>query len=202
MNSHNEVLLKYLPPKAVPVINNWIDEYSIHLVISNRRSTKFGDYRPPQKNQNHKISINYNLNRYAFLITLVHEISHLQVWEEYRNRIKPHGIQWKTRFRELMQVFINERIFPDDISLPLQKYLLNPAATTTGNLELSRALRRYDTPNEAVLLENLSENSMFMLDNGKVFRKGPKLRKRFRCESAETRKYYLVHPLAEVIPLK
>jgi SprT protein len=45
------------------------------------RSSKLGDYRPPQRGLPHRISVNHNLNQHEFLITLIHEMAHLLCWE-------------------------------------------------------------------------------------------------------------------------
>ena len=42
----------------------------------------------------HRISVNENLNPYAFLITLLHEVAHMTTWEKHRlrmRRCRPHG---------------------------------------------------------------------------------------------------------------
>jgi predicted SprT family Zn-dependent metalloprotease len=36
-------------------------------------------------------TVNSNLNKYKFLITLIHEISHLVAFEKFGRNIKPHG---------------------------------------------------------------------------------------------------------------
>ena len=40
---------------------------------------------------NHRISVNGNLNKYSFLITLIHELAHLLTFTQYKNRVDPHG---------------------------------------------------------------------------------------------------------------
>ena len=47
-------------------------------------------------------------------------------------------------------------------------------------------------------ISDLSEGVIFKLRNGKVFEKGIKLRKRFKCVEIKTNKLSLFHPLAEV----
>ena len=59
--------------------------------VKKSRSSKYGDYRPPLKGSNHLITINYDMNKYAFLITLVHEIAHLTNWNKHKDKVKPHG---------------------------------------------------------------------------------------------------------------
>ena len=77
---YTQVLIKYIPETSVPLIVNWIIEYGVHLKITKDRSTKLGDFRPTLGvNRGHRITVNYNLNKYAFLITLVHEIAHFHL---------------------------------------------------------------------------------------------------------------------------
>jgi predicted SprT family Zn-dependent metalloprotease len=45
-------------------------------------------------NGKHEITVNSNLNKYKFLITLIHEISHLVAFEKFGRNIKPHGNEW------------------------------------------------------------------------------------------------------------
>jgi len=41
-------------------------------------------------------------------------------------------------------------------------------------------------------------NGLFKIDDGKIFRKGEKQRKRFKCEEVRTGKIYLFSPVYEV----
>ena len=69
----------FIPKEAVSIINQWLNRYKCKLIISKPRKTKLGDYRWPQNGKGHIISINNNLNKYAFLLTLTHEIAHMMV---------------------------------------------------------------------------------------------------------------------------
>ena len=93
-----DVLAQYMPLSAAPIISKWIDYFQCEFKISKNRATKLGDYRHPFKNNGHKISVNNNLNSYAFLVTTVHEFAHLLTWNEYKNKVKPHGNEWKNNF--------------------------------------------------------------------------------------------------------
>jgi SprT protein len=62
-----------------------------------------------------------------------------------------------------------------------------------------RVLRSYDERTDSVLLEDLSERQEFLLGK-RTFKKGEKLRKRYRCEEVDSGKIYLVSAIAEVIP--
>ena len=47
-------------------------------------------------------------------------------------------------------------------------------------------------------LEQIPEGSTFSLLNGKTFKKGSLIRKRYRCVRMDNKKVYLVNPLVRV----
>ncbi len=193
------VLKKYVPGAAAPLIARWINFYRCEFKISRNRNTKYGDYRPPQRGEGHKISVNHNLNPFAFLVTTVHEFAHLQTWNEYKNKAKPHGGEWKMNFKKMMQPFFELDIFPMDIKRAIVAYLQNPAASSCSDLTLFKTLRNYDKPEVGKLMvEKVPFNSLFAMKNGRVFRKLAQIRKRYRCIEVETGLVYLFSPVAEV----
>ena len=195
-----DLLARYMPPPAAPVIAKWIDYFHCEFKISRSRASKLGDYRHPFNGAGHKISVNNNLNPYAFLVTTVHEFAHLLTWNEHKNRVKPHGTEWKKNFKRMMAPFYALDIFPEDIRRAITAYLENPAASSCGDLHLARSLKRYDIIDPSILhLEKLPEHTIFTLKDGRRFRKGPRVRKRFRCVCLDNQRVYLFNPLAEVI---
>jgi len=198
---NSEILRKYIPEYAVPQIAMWIIEFDFKLKITKERSSKLGDYTPPYNGLNHTITINHNLNQYSFLVTLVHEVAHLVTFNRYRNSVLPHGEEWKQSFRELMQPFLSTEHLPLDVFYALRKYLLNPAAASCSDATLMRTLKLYDDKTETghlILLEHLPYRTHFLYNGDRVFEKGEKLRKRFRCKEISTGSVYLFSPLAEV----
>jgi SprT protein len=194
-----KVLEKYLPPDAAPLIGRWIDHFKCEFKISRKRNSKFGDYRAPHSGKGHRISVNYDLNPYAFLVTTVHEFAHLHTWNEHKQKAKPHGAEWKNNFKKMMQPFFEKEIFPADIKDAITNYLNNPAASSCSDLTLYRSLRKYDAPKEAVFtVEKLPAKSLFKLQDGRVFLKEEKLRKRYKCIEVHTERVYLFSPVAEV----
>ena len=195
-----KVLERYLPPAAAPLIARWIDYFKCEFKISRNRNSKFGDYRPPHDGKGHRISVNYDLNAYAFLVTTVHEFAHLHTWNEHKHKAKPHGTEWKNNFKKMMQPFFEKEIFPADVKHAITRYLNNPAASSCTDLHLYKSLRLYDPPKpEAHLtVEKVPMNALFKLKNGRVFRKDEKLRKRYKCTEIKTRRVYLFSPVAEV----
>src|SRR3954465_4195886 len=124
------LLAQYMPPEAAPLIAKWIDYFQCEFKIAKTRSTKLGDYRHPFRDKGHRISVNFNLNNYAFLVTTVHEFAHLLTWNEHRNKVKPHGQEWKRNFKRMMVPFIDKGFFPVDVQQAIVDYLNNPSAAS------------------------------------------------------------------------
>lgn len=197
MEKYKAILGKYLPDNTAETIVTSLQRHKAHLRISRGRSTKLGDYRPPQNGKGHQISVNHDLNKYAFLITLVHELAHLVIYEEYGNRVKPHGKEWKQTYRLMMEPFMTDSVFPDDIHAALENYLSKSYASSGADINLSRVLQQYDD-DPGIALESIAEGSIFRLSNGRIFKKGPRVRKRYRCLRLDNQRVYLVNPLARV----
>ena len=193
-----DILRKYIPEAAVPAIADWIIRYDFKLKIKKERNSRLGDYTPPRAGLNHLITVNHNLNKYAFLITLVHEVAHLVTYNEHRNRVLPHGEEWKHNFRQLMQEFLNPEIFPLEVFSALKRYLHNPAASSCSDDHLLRTLKLYDAPGSLVFLEYLPLHSIFLYNGSRLFRKVQLIRKRFQCVELQSGQQYLFNPLTEV----
>jgi hypothetical protein len=203
ISQYTVILSKFLPEQSVEIIAKWVIHYNFDLKITQSRTTKLGDYRSPFKGSRHQISVNHNLNRFAFLITLVHEIAHLSAFEKYSFAIKPHGEEWKQEYKQLMIPFLQSNILPDDVQLALQNYLINPAASSCADENLLRTLRKYDKKNEtSVHLEDLPFKTIFKIKPERYFEKGEKQRKRYKCMELSSGRIYLFSPVAEVTPVQ
>ncbi len=198
--SHDKsaVLAQYMPPQAAPIIAKWIDYFQCEFKISKGRSTKLGDYRHPFSGKGHKISVNNNLNQYSFLVTTVHEFAHLLTWNDHKNKVKPHGTEWKRNFKRMMLPFFEIDVFPVDVKQSIVNYLNNPAASSCTDLTLARTLKKYDRSALGIHVEQLPANTIFKLADGRKFEKGERIRKRYRCVCLDNGKIYLFNPLAEV----
>jgi SprT protein len=196
------VLSSYLPAESVETCSNWIVQKNIHLKISKVRASKFGDYMPLPLGKGHRITVNHNLNQYAFLITFVHEVAHLHTHNKYKKYHEPHGKEWKQEFRVLLSDFIVQGIFPEDIKSALIKYVSNPAASSCTDINLFRTLKKYDSDFDSVThLEDIPESSLFRLINTRqklLFKKGHKIRSRFHCIEQNSDRIFFVSPMAEV----
>lgn len=192
-----EILAKYIPSHAIGLVFQLIESNHIHLKIVNERKTRHGDYRR-LPNGIHVITVNANLNKYRFLMTLIHEIAHLIAFEKYGRGIKPHGLEWKAVFQKLMLPFITPEVYPNDVLPYIARHFRNPKASSDTDANLSVVLKRYDPPNDKNYIFEVPQGSIFRIYNGKVFRKGEKRIKRYECVEVNSGKIYLFQPNAEV----
>ncbi len=195
-----QALANYLPEGAFEPVVQLIHQYKVHLTVTRARKSVLGDYRHPFMGSNHKITVNGNLNKYEFLITLLHELAHLLCFEQHRNRVEAHGKEWKNIYGSLLKAFIDLNLFPDDITKSLKKTLLNPAATANGETALLLVLRRYNPLKKSgvVVLAHLADGTLFKEIKGRTFRKIKLRRKRIECIEIATGNIYLFSALSEV----
>ena len=193
----NETLSKYIPEHAVKPVFELIVNHQVHLKIVNERITRHGDYRKGI-NGKHEITVNANLNKYKFLITLIHEISHLVAFEKFGRNIKPHGEEWKYSFQILMVPYIRPEIFPQSLLPLLARHFKNPTASSDTDATLSLALKQYDEQNDKNYIFEIPYESVFRISNGKIFKKIAQRVKRFECIEINSGRIYLFNPNAEV----
>mgnify|MGYP005996302009 FL=1 len=192
-------LHNYIPENALPLIKEWFEPYSFDFKITKKRQTKLGDFRASHKRVKNQITVNGNLNKYAFLITLTHEFAHLLVWENHKRRIQPHGAEWKNQFSLLLLELIELEIFPEDIKIAVLKHAKNPPASSVRDVELTFALNKYSKEKEVIYLNDIDVGTTFTINNKRHFVKGEKRRTRYLCTDVHSKKQYLVHGVAEVI---
>jgi hypothetical protein len=184
-----ELLKKYLPEQVALTMSKWIDHFQVELTISKPRQSVLGDYRHPYAGRGHRISINVDLNQYAFLITLIHEFAHLS---------KAHGEEWKTEYKRLMNPFLEKGIFPERIEFALRRYMNNPAAASCTDIHLLKVLKEFDPVSKMVFVSTVPMGGIFKMKTGREFQKITLLRKRFKCKEIATGAIYLFSPVTEV----
>lgn len=198
------LLQRFIPKGAFAFVSPYFQNHTIHLTLTRERKSVLGDYRHPVKEHPyHRISLNVNLNPYSFLITLLHEIAHLAVWVHFRNKVAPHGKEWKTQFRHIMIPFLGQGFFPKDIERALLQYLRNPAASTCTDIDLFKALYRYDEQKPGYkLIDDMEAGQWFETDDGKLFEIIEHNRTRSRCKELTTGKIYFFSSIIEVKQLR
>src|ERR1700704_952643 len=111
---HISQLQDYLPPGTYEPVLNYLRQFKVHLTVARERKSILGDYRHRTRETNHRISVNGNLNKYSFLITLLHELAHLLTFEQFGNKVMAHGREWKAIYSQLLDQFLKHHIFPGD----------------------------------------------------------------------------------------
>ena len=194
----SNVLQKYLPEHAVANCFELIKANHVHLKFVNERQTRHGDYRKDTQGF-HLITVNSSLNKYRFLITLIHEIAHLVAFEKYGRMIKPHGEEWKTTFQRLMVPFIRPEIFPNQLLPLLARHFRNPKASSDTDAKLAIALKVFDEKEtDKNYIFDIPMGSTFRIPNGKIFKKIALRVKRYECLEVSSGRMYLFQPNAEV----
>ena len=192
-------LREFLPDNSFEQTVAFLHQYKVHLTVTRERKSILGDYRNAVHGKNHRISVNGNLNKYAFLLTLLHELAHLLTFEKYKHTVQSHGKEWKHIYASLLKEFLQKKIFPHDIEQAIMQSLHNPAASTCAEESLTRVLKKYDSrSSDMFLVEELPHGAIFKTKDGRMFQRGEKQRKRYRCKELGTNVMYLFSAVYEV----
>jgi SprT protein len=192
-----ELLNKHLPANSVAYCLHLWHEQPFSFKISRTRSSCFGNYI--FRNGQHKITVNHDLNIYAFLVTYIHEIAHQRAWlNKGRKKIEPHGKEWKKSFQDLMNPILNSSVFPKNLLIPLSQYMQNPAASSVSFAPLFEALRSFDSEADTgTLLSEVTDNQWFEF-RGNIFQKLEKRRTRVLCLEKKSKRRYTILATARV----
>jgi SprT protein len=192
------LLGRHVPKAAVSYCFALWEQSPFHLKISKSRLTKVGDFSCSGLHATPRITLNSDLNPYLFLITYLHEVAHLQVYNRHQRKAEPHGKEWKLVFQKLMAPLLTTEIFPEPVLGVLEKHMENPKASSFADASLTKALRLFDArASEIITVNELPEGSLFII-RGKHFKKGKLRRTRFLCHEVKTKKQYLVPAEATV----
>ncbi len=200
-NKKIDSFFDHFPPKVAEYCFQLWHDYSFDFIVSKSRDSKLGDYRySPTKG--HQVTVNHNLNPYAFLVTYLHEVAHLTTYLAHKNKALPHGQEWKTEFYTLFEPILDEELLPADLVKVLRAYLKNPAASSNGYQPLVDILKSYDPePPAGTPLIELAEGAHFALKNLR-FIKGKLRRTCYICKELNSGRNYLVAKNAYVVPIE
>lgn len=192
-------LSSFISKQTESTVLGWETEFNVKVIVTSPSQSRLGVFIPKRFGK-HVIRINNNMNKYAFLITLIHEMAHASIWNKYGRKVTPHGIEWKNEFQKMMLPFLNPNFFPEKILKPLSLHMINPKSSTIRDVELSKILNNFDNE-DIIFLSDLKDGDEFRIRSGKKFRRIEKLRKNYKCVEVNTSKLYRFSPLAEVKPL-
>ena len=168
-----------------------IEDLKIKLV--NKRKTKHGDFRKGKNNS--IITINKTDNKYLFLLVIIHEFAHYNVFKK-RIKTAPHGLGWKNEYKKLLNPVLNSKVFPNKLLELLNIHMISPRSSFSYDSPLVKELNKYDSSNkDFIYLDKIEDGKKFKYGNDKVYKKIKKRRKRYLCiETMSKRKYlFLAH---------
>jgi hypothetical protein len=186
------VFYKYFPPAAVEYCFSLWTLHKFYFKITKSRASKLGDFRYDPTKSYYTITVNADLNPYSFLITYIHEVAHLLVHKKYKNTVAPHGAEWKYEFSNAAIPILNLEVFPEAVLHNFKRYLLNPKASTVGDIMLHKELRKYDSDyNKTVLLESIPNGTEFLFKKRRFVKKQLQKTKVLCTENATGRQYLI-----------
>jgi SprT protein len=194
-----EGVLSRFPVQARLLTQGLFNEHHFLFRITTPRRTRLGSFKGARFGARPVIQINSNLGQYTFLLVFLHELAHLIVMKKFGRKAKPHGAEWKNTYRNLVQPFINEQVFPFMLSAELHRYFIKTPATFHRDTRLINTLSSFEGGIDIVTVNDIPLNSTFTLMSGRQFVKLEKLRTRYKCFCPKTRKYYLVPRSAQVL---
>ena len=190
-------MVNYIPEGSMTVVRSWFSRDPVFLRIQSPRKSKLGDYRPAQNGKASRITINSDLHKVEFLVTLAHEFAHAENYRLNGRRVEPHGLEWKAIFRKNLEEIIDAGILE-------KKYIDAIRLCYFGSRGLRQRcdkLRRiYDRETSGLnfkRLEDIPVGSEFII-SGKKLIKGKRRRTRFECSEKGSGRIYTVHSMAEI----
>jgi len=188
------LLEKYLPENTLPYLKKWFGDYSIHIKITRGRNSKLGDYRK-MPDKSHQITINSTLQPQLFFFVLTHELAHLLAFENFGNRISPHGAEWKQTFRLMLLESIS--IYSEDLKPIILRFSKSPKANFMASPDLVRYFHIENYDDESSYIEDLHPGEKFTYKK-QTYIIEEKRKKNYLCLNLDTQKKYIFKPLARV----
>jgi len=186
-------ILSSIPKNSIHYVKSLIEIEDLKIKVVNKRKTKHGDFRKGKNNS--IITINKTDNKYLFLLVIIHEFAHYNVFKK-RIKTAPHGLGWKNEYKKLLNPVLNSKVFPNKLLELLNIHMKCPRSSFSYDSPLVKELNKYDSSNEDfIYLDKIEDGKKFKYGNDKVYKKIKKRRKRYLCiETMSKRKYlFLAH---------
>lgn len=191
----NDALLEnYLPENALPYVEEWLKVLPCNIIVAKERITKLGDFKS-RGDKAISISVNFIENKDFFFFILTHEIAHLHVFNQYKNRVLPHGVEWKLAYQKLL--LASYEVYEKSFQPLVLEFAKNPKASFSSSPSIVRYFREEDLEGDLCFLEDLRINQFFLFQN-KSFEVIERKNKRFVCKNLKNKNVYIFSPLAKV----
>ena len=189
-------IFSLIPNEVNDYVKSLIEGQDLTIKTVPKRRTKHGDYR--KFNDKHVITINQIDNKYRFLLILIHELAHFNVYKK-NIRTNPHGRIWKNEFKKLLQPILDKNLFPKVLQTLIKAHMKNPKSSFSYDSHLEMELNKYDNHDDNyTYLEDIEIGNIFRYNNDKLYKKIEKRRKRYLCIENDTGRKYLFLPHAKV----
>lgn len=191
---------KHLPKKeSFDFFVSLVDGYNLKLIISETRKTKLGDYRSPFKDKGHLISVNGDLEKNHFYLTLLHEVAHMFVFDTYGSSVMPHGKQWKEVLSFVLTKALDNNTFDSSWNKNIVEIIKNPKSSSMLHTGVANEWKKGRANAHHLYIADLKDGEDFiLLANNKAYKKIKQLRSNYLCIETETRKEFRVSAYATV----
>ncbi len=191
------VLSRHFNQQRVEFATGLIVEVPIRFVAKRPRKTKLGDCGLSSDRSHFQVTFTQpdpkGTGDRSYL-TLIHEIAHaLTDTRHHGRRLKPHGLEWKTIFGEIIVKAVQLELFSPALRGPLLRHARNPAARSGVDSDLERAFSEIEQDPDAPSLrvEDVPMGHWFQLGDGKHFRRGILRRTRYLCTNLKGQEYVI-----------
>ena len=192
-------LKNYLPNDTLALFEAWLTPHPFEIVVTRPRKSKLGDFRSSPYEDRPTITINGDLERHQFALTLTHEIAHLMTYEKYGRRAKAHGREWKTCFGALLEQLAAIETLPTDFRRAVRRHAKRPKSASVYDPELYDVMRRLNG-DHSTILDELPAGALFSFQ-GRQFKKVSTARTRCECLEMHTGIRYRISKIASITPL-
>ena len=189
-------ILSSIPKNSIHYVKSLIEIEDLKIKVVNKRKTKHGDFRKGKNNS--IITINKTDNKYLFLLVIIHEFAHYNVFKK-RIKTAPHGLGWKNEYKKLLNPVLNSKVFPNKLLELLNIHMISPRSSFSYDSPLVKELNKYDSSNkDFIYLDKIEDGTKFKFGNDKIYKKIKKRRKRYLCIETMSKRKYLFLPHAKI----
>lgn len=191
-----ENLNLYIPNSTIQIFENYFNNKNLTISLAKQRNSKLGDFKFSKLKKTYQITINYNLCPEAFSIVLAHELAHYETFTNYKNRVSPHGNEWKKSFSNLLNKLIEKNIFNSELKNEVILFSKNPKASFRNGSKIFKLLSlENETQNLGIPLHSIEIGTKFYINNKKsIYIKGEKRKLRYFCSKEGSNLLYLASP--------